>query len=169
MAKPRPKIGDVFSIPIDEKRVGYGQIISKNHCTFPIYIVVFSTSYEQSEAVTLDEITADEIALVGASMDARIYHGMWSIVGRLPPDLSRVPRPNFKVQIGSSDYIEDFDGNQLRQATNEDLQYYDNRWSRAPIGYESALKALHDVGVWESSYDRLTVKHAVRFPKNLVK
>jgi hypothetical protein len=106
MAKPRAKRGDVFSIPIDDRRVGYGQVVLKNHSSFPIYIVVFGTAYDRNQEVSLNEIVADGIALVGASMDARIYHGMWKIIGNIEPDRSRIPRPNFKVYIGGSDFVE---------------------------------------------------------------
>ena len=109
MAKPRAKIGDVFSIPIDDQRVGYGQVVLKNHSSFPIYIVVFWTAYDRNHEISLAEIVADEIALVGGSMDSRIYHGMWKIIGNIGPDQSRIPRPNFKVYIGHSDFVENFD------------------------------------------------------------
>jgi hypothetical protein len=161
MAKPRAKRGDVFSIPIDDRRVGYGQVVLKNHSSFPIYIVVFGTAYDRNQEVSLNEIVADGIALVGASMDARIYHGMWKIIGNIEPDRSRIPRPNFKVYIGGSDFVENFDGNRLREATPEDVRHYDNRWSRAPMGFESAIKAIHGVGIWESNFDKLTFKHAL--------
>jgi hypothetical protein len=161
MAKPRAKIGDVFSIPIDDRRVGYGQVVLKNHCSFPIYIVVFGASHDRNQEISLDEITSDEIALVGATMDARIYHGMWTIVGNHLPDRSRIPKPNFKVYVGGCDFIEDFDGNRLRQATPEDIRTYDNRWSRSPMCFESAFKALHGVGAWEADYDMLTIRYAL--------
>jgi Immunity protein 26 len=161
MAKPRIKVGDVFSIPIDENRVGYGQVIFKNHSSFPIYIAVFRTVYECSSQVAPSAITNDEIALVGGTMDALICHGRWNILGNVSPDLARIPRPNFKVIFDNIDYLEDFDGNRLREATSIDVRYYDDRWTRAPIAFQSALKALHGIGTWDFSFDKLTIQHAL--------
>lgn len=161
MAKSRAKRGDVFSILIDDRRVGYGQVVLKNHSSFPIYIIVFETAYDRNQEVSLNEIVADGIALVGASMDARIYHGMWKIIGNIEPDRSRIPQPNFKAYIEGSDFVEDFDGNRLRAATPNDLRHYDSRWLRAPMGFESAIKAFHVVGIWEPDFDKLTLKHAL--------
>jgi len=159
--KAKPKVGDIFSIPLDDARCAYGQVFLKDHATFPLYVAIFRPAFPSADVPDLDAICLSEIALVGATADARIYHGIWLIVGNRAPGLSRLPRPYFKVERDGAAVIEDFDGTVLRAATPEDVRKYDNRWSRAPMGFEAAIKAIHGVAEWQAGYDRLTFEHAV--------
>lgn len=59
---------------------------------------------------------ASDIALVGGTTDARIYYGMWQIVGSVAPNPSRLPRPHFIVQRSGKTVVEDFDGDVVRIA-----------------------------------------------------
>jgi len=161
MARPRVKTGDVFRIPIDDTRCAYGQVFLKNHTISQLYVGIYRPGLAAETTPDLDEICSSEIALVGGTTDARIYHGMWTIVGNRPPDLSRLPRPNFKVEAGGRTIVEDFDGRFIREATTADVQKYDNRWSRSPMAFELAMQALHGIGTWTSDYDRLTLQHAL--------
>jgi hypothetical protein len=122
MKKPKATIGDVFRIPIDDARCAYGQVFYKNHVTFPLYVAVFRPGFPRDTPIPLETIVSSELALVGATMDARIYHGIWQIVGNRKPDMSRLPRPNFRVVREGKTVIEDFDGNVQRSAAASDMK-----------------------------------------------
>lgn len=155
MRRQGPVIGDVFAIPIDEFRIGYGQIV----CDLG-YIVVFRPAFERSARQILPDIVGSEIALFGQTIDTRIEDGDWAIVGSSPPDLQRIPRPHYLSYRLGKDVIMDFDDEYLREATVEDRRFYEPRWSVDPLYFEMALQALHGVGPWDAEYDRLTIAHA---------
>ena len=160
MRRQRTQTGDVFAIEIDEARYAYGQIILKSHTAFPLYICVFEPAFPLNDPADSTTICRSEIALVGGTADGRIYHGMWKVIGNAAPVSDRIPRPYFTVLIRGQAVLEDFDGTIVRTATPNDIRMYGKRWSRAPMGFELATKALHGVGKWEDSYSKLTYRHS---------
>lgn len=161
MKKIRAKVGDVFRIRIDDARCAYGQVFLMHHGTFNLYIGVFGPAFPADSSVDLETICESDLALVGATEDALIYHGDWRIVGNRQPDISRLPRPRFQIDLEGKTVVEDFDGNFVRVATEEDIKHYDLRWSRGPIGFERAIQAQHGASDWQSDFERLTIQHAV--------
>jgi uncharacterized protein DUF4259/immunity protein 26 of polymorphic toxin system len=157
--RPRTKEGDVFVFDVDADRLAVGQVMWKNVATFPLYVVFFKPLWPREAALSLPEVASSEILLVGATMDARIYHGMWRIVGNIKPDIGRVPMPFFKVYVGGRDIVEDFLGRKMRDATADDLRHYHNRTSRSPMIYEKAIRAYHLDGRLPEY--ALTLAHAV--------
>src|SRR5438874_13227127 len=91
----RPKVGDVFEVPINESQVGYGQVAAKRLQSY--LMAIFKTAYRRGQRPELSRITADDIAFLGASLDAKIWDGGWVIVGNLPPDRARMPLPPSQV------------------------------------------------------------------------
>ena len=158
--KLRVRAGDVFSIEVDGSRRAYGQVVLKSHASFPLYVCIFRPSFDKLTAPDIDAICEAEIALVGGTTDARLYHGMWTIVGNRTPNLERVPRPYFTVGSGGRQVLEDFDGRILREATPQEVTLYGNRWTRAPIAFENAIQALNGAGEWRADFDRLTIAHS---------
>jgi uncharacterized secreted protein with C-terminal beta-propeller domain len=91
------KIGDVFSIPIDKELVGCGQIIVSGNV---LYIIVFEEAYQNAGGVDIDKIVSGNILLVGHTLDGRLYHGMWEVVGNVPISKDRIPFPCYKLDHG---------------------------------------------------------------------
>ena len=138
-----------------------GQILLKDVATFPIYAVFFEPLWPRDVVLNLSETANSKILLVGATMDARIYHGMWRIVGNVRPDLSHIPMPFFKVMINGRDIIEDFFGRMVRVATAQDIRYYHNRFSSSPMIFEDAVKAYHRLGSVPENMTRLTLEDSI--------
>ena len=101
-------------------------------------------------------------ALFGVTTDALIWHGRWPIVGNCPPVLESLPRPFYKIQMNGKWVIEDFGRKVVRDATAEDIAFYDLRWSRTPMCFQVAMEALHGRKPWNESDDQLLVTHAAR-------
>lgn len=92
------RIGDVFTIPIDqelgvpcripanERRVGVGQIVAapdpQSMGTF--WVVVFDRAYRQGEVPEPSVATGAKRLTRKLTMDALLYHGHWKIIGNAP-------------------------------------------------------------------------------------
>ena len=100
--------GDVFEMPLADGKFGYGVIVHGGGV--PYVIVLRSIHAKRPE---LSELVDDDIALVGQTMDALIYHGRWSIVFRDYPTRADVPFPNWKVRIDGELVVTDFSGQQV--------------------------------------------------------
>src|SRR5262245_13217218 len=97
--RPRIKEGDLFVFDVREDNVAAGQVVFKNVAGFNLYAIFFKPLWPRNGPFNLAEIIASEIHLVGGTMDARIAHGMWRIIGNIRPDLSKIPLPWFKIMI----------------------------------------------------------------------
>ena len=154
-AQPRLEIGDVITVPIDNDRIGIGQVAAK-YLNEGYYFVVFETDYPISALPSPREAVTDEVALVALSLDAKIAAGHWKIVGNEPvrPDL---PLPAYKETVGAPDRVDvvDFSGTRRRRATPAEISRLRNRKVIAPVRLERALRALHGTGQWQDAYDEL--------------
>jgi hypothetical protein len=159
----RLKAGDIFQISIDDDRCVFGQIVLKSFNTFPLYIVIYKNLYSSSEIPNFSEICESEIALVGGTNDARLYHGMWKVVGNEKSNIPDFPKPHFIVQIRGKVMLENFSGDVIREATIEESESFQNRWTRAPMGFEKAIKAFHGIGDWAQDFDRLTIESSRKY------
>src|SRR5689334_7939353 len=91
--------GDLFEFVIPDGRLGYGIIVkrgARKNGGNP-YVAVFNSAHRTRP--DLSDVTSDEVALAGWTMDALIYHGQWNVIAR---DLAIpiVPFPNFQVEMG---------------------------------------------------------------------
>lgn len=134
------KEGDIFTIPISESKVGLGQIIFVDKYGYNLYVIIFKEDFNtplNSNELSIDKLTP---FLIGGTMDARIYHGMWEIIGSKNISSSHILKPNFIIGTDSK-RVESFEGKYLREASPEDLKRFDYRSSRAPIAFENLLKS----------------------------
>ncbi len=144
------KAGDVFEMPLANGGLGYGVAILGGGTP---YIIVLRTLH--TERPHIDVLASDAIALVGWTMDALVFHGRWSVVFSDYPARNDVPYPNWKVHISGEMHTTDSAGNVLGPATLAEINLLDNQSSRAPIAFQNALEALHDLQPWRPDYDRL--------------
>jgi len=156
------RLGDIFEIPIDDTRVGYGQVVAVRVATHAFCMVVFERIFEMEPPPSLEVVVGSDILLVANTFDSRIKNGSWTVVGRREPDLSRVPFPAYKLSVGAIDdvFVVSYDGKRRRRATPEETSVLDFRWDVAPIRLEKALKAFHGLLPWDDDYARLGYQHA---------
>src|SRR5690348_7888061 len=102
----RPRIGDVFKIPISPNRFVYGQVIDK---AGPQHLVVIFRSTEGEE-----DAIASEFDLAGITFDAKFLNGDWPIVKNLPPVQVRPPLFILGHEALESLRLESFDGRETR-------------------------------------------------------
>ncbi len=157
--KIRVNSGDVVEIPIDESRVGFAHVVKRKHA---LDLIVFQNAFAKAENYDLDAVLTSPVAFLGQSNDALIWHGLWMVKGNRAPRYDHLPWPNFKILSDGQYVVKDYFENTLRVATDEDLKAYDLPWSRAPIGYQKALQALHGIGDWRDDFSKMSIQYCER-------
>ncbi len=153
-SKVKVQVGDVFQIPIDDSRWGYGQVVLQPEKNV-LFICVFAATTESDQAPDLEQVVRSDILLAGNTFDAKFNHGHWPIVGNLISNLVKIPLPNYKSGKEETTIVETLDRSRRRSATKEEEQFLSFRTYTAPVGFELALKAIAGVGRWLLGYDDL--------------
>jgi hypothetical protein len=149
--------GDLFEVSGEDGRLGYGIV------TMPggvLHAAFMKTMY--AERPSIETILADEIALVGTTMDSLFFHGRWVVIAHDQPLPQDIPFPNWKVQINGELRTTDFEGLRHWPIRPDELGLLDFKTSRAPIAFQRAIEALNGIGKWRDSYDKLTLAYARR-------
>jgi hypothetical protein len=161
MAGSRKRIklvpGDVFEFTVSDGRLGYGVIVLGGGVP---YVIILKSLHATRPELTA--LCADEIALVGTTMDSLVYHGRWVVVYQGFPIPSRVPFPNWKVGTGAEVRTTDFSGNLSWPMRADEIDLLDFKFSRSPIGYQTALEAMHGLAEWREDYEKLTIGYAAK-------
>jgi hypothetical protein len=153
--RPRVRIGDVFTVPLDDagETVGYGQIITKTVMS-DLTIACFAVSSSSAELVAPAEVVSHDIVLMGFTMDALIYHGVWKVIGNEPSVLDRVTMPLFKVLSGGRWEVVTVD-DQLVDTFDSPPEQFDNPWAQSPMVIQKALQSTFGFRAWEPYFDKL--------------
>jgi hypothetical protein len=152
-------VGDVFAVPVSGEEVGLGLVCGD--WNGELYLVLFDGLIHQTEAQAESVWTATPL-LAALSLNAKLYHGDWLIIGRLPDAVARIPQPVFKVGVGGRPYVESRDRLVTRPATAEEAEELRYRTVVAPVRLEKALQAFHGFGEWLPHYDDLKADYALR-------
>ncbi|MFN4086536.1 MAG: Imm26 family immunity protein [Spirosomataceae bacterium] len=141
------KVGDIFKVPINEKGVSLGQIISIPDKK-SLSVIIFKELFEVKPIENLANVVKDCTPLLfGNTFDAKFYHKHWDVIGNDKTNLSNIKLPYYKIGDSPS-YIEDFKGTKIRKCSsieNEKLIY---RKYIAPVRLENAIKAYHNIIEW---------------------
>jgi hypothetical protein len=100
MVRKRLKRGDVFTVPLDERRFVTGQLADKVHAAW--FMIVFDGVYDNFDEIDVQSATARPIRLQAITFNALIRHGAWRIVGNAPVPEERIRWPEFKVMADLS-------------------------------------------------------------------
>ena len=151
-------VGEVFSIPVDNERVGYGQIVAPyRESGGYFYFAVFDGVYPRDQEPDLAAVVAEPLVFLALSMDSLLVHGHWQVVGRQEVDASKIPWPAYKEGVtppGTFDIV-DYTGQRRRRANDDEAESLPFRTVVAPIRVEKALRALHGTEPWDDVYDAL--------------
>jgi hypothetical protein len=157
----KAKVGDVFLIPLDPDRYGIGQIAGD--WKGELYVVVYDKVV--SREVSLADVDDAELQFAALTLDAKLHHGDWQVIGNRQDKLRAIPQPWFKVGVAGETQIEARDRSVTRRATNIEEGKLRYRTVVAPVRIERALKALHGLGEWDSRYDDLRADYAAQCSK----
>jgi hypothetical protein len=147
------KVGDLFTIPVDESRVAVGQLADKVHTAW--YVIVYGSTYPTGESIAADEVARSPIRIQALTFPARINHGYWHVFGHASIDTASIEWPEFKVMTPKTHVVTDHRGDTIREATSIDRHRLPEMSFVSPMIVEMAAKALFGVGPWQSHFDKL--------------
>ena len=155
MSRLKLKTGDVFAVPIDEARVGVGQIVA-TYGEDAYYFAIFDVTASDLGSIDLEQAPQQRVVFLALSLDAKLAAGHWSIVGHRPVR-EGMPLPAFKETVGSPDRIDvvDYSGERRRPAQAAEVELLSNRKVVAPVRLEKALRAKHGLEPWTEAYSDL--------------
>ncbi len=101
--------GDIFSVPLDQDRTGYGQVVEMFAKMLP-YCVFYSGLTDKGTVLEFSKPL-----LAGLTANAKIKNGDWPLIGNERRNLGSILRPNFKVTISDNMYVVDFTGRHVEK------------------------------------------------------
>ena len=151
----RLRVGDVFTIPLDDKRVGYGQIVH-DYGQGHYYFAIFEEAFERDDEPDLRTVLEGRLALLPLSLDALLYHHHWHVVGHQDVHPERLPWPAYKEGVSPGVYeVVDYTGKRRREAGAGEADELPFRAVVAPVRVEKALRAIHGLEDWNDAYEEL--------------
>lgn len=150
------KIGDVFLVPLDDERCGLGQLAGD--WKGELYVVIYDKLV--SRGASSEDVLGAGLQFAALTLDAKLYHGDWPVIGNRQDNLSDLPQPWFKVEVDGQTHIEARDRSVTRPATSTEAAQLRHRTVVAPVRIENALKALNGLGEWNPRFDELRADYA---------
>ena len=150
----RPRVGEVFTVPIDEDRAGVGQIVAE-YGKGAYYFAIFDTLVSRPEdRLEVSRALTGPIRFLALSLDAKLHAGHWSIVDRQPVR-NDLPLPAYKEAVTTHDPFDvvDFSGTRRRRASRDEVERLRNRVIVAPARLERALRASVGLEPWLPAFD----------------
>jgi len=149
-------VGDVFLIPLDDNGWACGQLVSK--WNDELYVAIFGEKVEAQ--VDPGRAVSKEPMFLALTLDAKLFHGDWPIIGNIQENLPRFPQPAFKVRQSGVVYIESRDRTVSRPAAPKETEILKYRTVSSPAVIQKAVQAHFGLGEWSSSYDGLRAEYA---------
>lgn len=155
------KEGDVFSILLTEDLFGFGQIVKiPNKNNFIIAVFDYTSN---TVDIDLKKIIDSKLIFLGYTLDAKLYHKHWVIIGNTSSNLSEVKLPYFKLGTPPGDvYITNYKGEIVRDANKQEFEELIYQTVVAPVRFENALKAYFKLQEWkDEDYNKLLYSHVL--------
>ena len=159
----KPKVGDVFLVPLDEKSAAGGQVISIREGE-EFYLAVFDQRLDLNETDPMAAISGTPV-LLALSFDAKFWHGDWPIIGNRADLTAQYPQPSYKIKHGGIMSLESRDKNVRRPASSEEIQVLRYRSVASPAIIEDAIRAHFGIGEWNEDNDELLAEYAITSSK----
>lgn len=151
-------VGDVFLIPVDEKRYGIGHLAGD--WKGELYVVIYEKVVSADASTT--DIDDSALQFAALTLDAKLYHGHWPVIGNRKEAIGVLPQPWFKVGVQGATYVEVRDRSATRPVSAAEAATLKLRTVVAPVRLENALKASHGIGEWHPRFDELRADYAVK-------
>lgn len=155
----RPKVGDVFLVPLDETSAAGGHVIDIRE-NAEVYLAVFDQRVSLNETNSLVALSGKP-ALLALTFDAKFWHGNWPIIGNQIHTVDQYPEPAYKIKHAGVMSVESRDKSIRRPASPHDLEILQFRSVAAPIIIENAIKAQFGIGEWDINNDELLAGYAI--------
>lgn len=150
-------VGDVFLVPLDDENGALGQLVSDYKGE--LYVAIFGQKIATQD---LDprRVIGQEPIFLALTLDAKLFHGDWPIVGNVQENLADFPQPAFKVRQSGVAYIESRDRSVSRPAAPAEAEILRYRSVSSPAVIEKAVQAHFGIGDWTPHYDEFPADYA---------
>lgn len=149
--------GDVFLVPLDGKSWALGQIVSDYKGE--LYVAIFGQKVATQDVDSKSVIGQEPIFLV-LTLDAKLFHGDWPILGNVQDNLADFPQPAFKVRQSGVVHIESRDRTISRQATPAEAEILRYRSVSSPAVIEEAVQGNFGICDWNPHFDKFHADYA---------
>jgi hypothetical protein len=101
------------------------------------------------------------------TLDSKLYHGMWPIIGNVVENLNSFPEPAFKISFGDVAHIVSRDGTISPTASQSDLTVLKLRSVRSPQGIENVICSHFGIRENQVDFDYYSSKYVKETSKLL--
>ncbi|MCT4787347.1 Imm26 family immunity protein [Exiguobacterium aestuarii] len=148
--KVKVKIGDIFSIKLNENLFSYGQVLSIGPiCDF---LIIFDLVSDEHPLVK--GIPKEQIIFLVPTIISRIEDGLWEVLGN--ESIPEIHFPNYKEETQEGYQLIDYLGNVKSEGKKLiELDKLKELESWSPSSVENATRARFLGTEWNSYYDDL--------------
>ncbi|KLU54842.1 MULTISPECIES: Imm26 family immunity protein [Paenibacillus] len=144
------KIGDVFSIKLNQDWNCYGQVVSEGRISD--CMIVFDLI--SMEHPTVSEITTKPIIFLIQTVNSRIEDGIWKVIGNAP--IPRMTFPMYKEETEDGYTLVDHKGDIVTETPSaSQIEVASELESWSPVSLEKAVIARFVTGEWDPYYNDL--------------
>ncbi|MBP0726474.1 hypothetical protein J5Y03_15035 [Bacillus sp. RG28] len=154
MNQNKIKIGTIFTIPVDDKKKAYGQLVHRG--TLVDTIILFN--YCSENVPDLMELIEQDILFCINTTDDYLLSRRWSLFGKanVPEKFEFVT--NYLLEKADGIVVTDIDGNFIRKASEKDMETLRKIEPLPPSIAEEVAKAKFGDGKWEDQFNELIHK-----------
>ena len=151
--------GDVFSIPIDDSRVGVGQVVAaytEVGMRDAYYLAIFDSIAPDPASIDVVQALQARVIFLALSFDAKLHAGHWSLVGNRPV-AEDMPLPAWREVFTTEGRVDvvDYSGRRRRLAQDSEAELLQDITFVAPARLEKALRAKLGLEPWQERYTEL--------------
>lgn len=151
------KVGDVFLVPLDGKNWALGQLVSDYKGE--LYVAIFGQKFETQD-VDPKNVIGQEPIFLALTLDAKLFHGDWLILGNVQENLASFPQPAFKVRQSGVVHIESRDRTISRPISPFEAEILRYRSVSSPAVIEEAVQAHFGICEWNPHFDKFPADYA---------
>lgn len=152
MSRFKLNLGDIFSVPIDDSRVGVGQVVA-TYGKSAEYFAIFDVVAPDPASIDIDQAIQGRVMFLALSNDAKLHAGHWTVVGNRPV-AEDMPLPAWREVFPAEGRVDvvDYSGQHRRPAQDAEPEVLPDRELFAPALLEDALRAKHGLQPWLDYY-----------------
>ncbi|MEP9387655.1 Imm26 family immunity protein [Mesorhizobium sp. KR9-304] len=153
----RAKVGDVFLISLDERSWALGQLVSA--WNDELYVAIFGQKLETQE-VDPKCVIDQEPVFLALTLDAKLFHGDWPILGNVHQNLINFPQPAFTVRQAGVVHIESRDRTVSRAASPSEAEILRYRSVSSPAVIEETVRGYFGACEWNPHFEKFYADYA---------
>ncbi len=162
--KLRLNVGDIFTIPLGNGEMGFGQIVSFPRSKDVFIMIVFDQKMSENENYDIDKIIKSDILFLGYTTDAKLYHKHWNIIDNSNTNIASIVMPYYRLGTPPHEiYLINYKSECICKVSEEEFNQLDYLTNYAPIRYENALKAFYKLQEWKAGdYNQLLYEKVLK-------